>query len=151
MFMNRQKWFQWGGISLLIVNTALMIGILIDHPGPQKQGSPKEEIISLLHLDDEQIVIFENLVQEHQWKMRTLMDEMMSAQQRYYKSCFERNDSLVMDSKPSLSQAHQAWEDMQVQHLRDIESICRADQLKYFHQLVERFPQFFQPPHPPLP
>jgi hypothetical protein len=146
--MNKQKWFQWAAITLLLANTALVVFMLAGSPRPPKHRSPKEEIISLLHLDEQQQARFENLIQEHQLQMRALMERMLEEERRYYKDSFLQKDSILVSSRQSLSLAHQEWEDLQVKHLSKIKSICREDQMVYFNELVSQFPQFFQPPHP---
>jgi len=146
--MSNQKWFQWLVIGLLVINAALVVFIFRSAEHRPHHSSPKEKIIEMLHLDAAQQVQFDQLVDEHRQKVREQMEVLHQTKNQWYASALSNGD-LVEDSiwQP-MGDAFRKMEAIHLQHLRDIQSICRSDQMGYFDELVRQFPHFFQSPHP---
>lgn len=146
--MSNQKWFQWLAIGLLVINAALVVFIFRSAEHRPHHSSPKELIIETLHLDAAQTVQFDQLVDEHRQKVRAQMELLLQTKNQWYANALT-NGGMDEDSLWSpMSDAYRTMEVIHLQHLRDIQSICRQDQMVCFDSLVMQFPNFFHPPHP---
>jgi|GEM_PF-7055878 hypothetical protein len=146
--MSNQKWFQWLVIGLLIANVGLVVFIFLNMKRPPHHVSPKELVTEILHLDEAQQERFDQLVDDHRQKVKSQMEVLLQTKNQWYANALTNGDMDEDSLWSPMSDAYRTMEAIHLQHLHDIQSICRQDQMVYFDSLVMQFPNFFHPPHP---
>jgi hypothetical protein len=135
-------------IGLIVLNIGVVIFFLLNKR-PHSPHGPREKIINILSLNDEQINSFDNLIESHQEKRHVLSDNIQEAKKEVYKNILDKGndqDSLL----EVLGKKYIALEKLHIQHLNDIKKILSKDQIPAFKRFFKHVDRVFHP-HPPKP
>ena len=147
--MNKIKFLKIAVGSLLLINLGL-IGFLFLGPHHPPHHSPKAFIIEKLHLDKEQTLQFEVLIDEHRSKRKEMHQEILYLKNELYKTLtaegkIAEQEVLINE----LGKVQEASEKINLAHFSALKKICRPEQLKNFDALMEELGELMKPPKPP--
>jgi hypothetical protein len=148
--MNRNKLISIIAVGLLLSNIALVCFIFFGHRKPAHEG-PRDIIIERLHFDSKQIEEYDRLIFGHRRDIRQKHDDMLELKKQLYNSLTSgdttKNDSL----RHAIANNQIDIENINYNHFRDIENLCKGDQKKDFNELVKDIAELFAPrkPGPP--
>ena len=152
--MNK-KWnlFKWVAITMLICNIVFWIFFLWSPPQrpPRMENSPRAQIIHVLHLDENQIILLDSIIDLHQQQLRFALDNLENSKSKLYVHLNDSNQTQSDSIWNDIGHSTLALEQLHYHHFAAIKGICRPDQIKDFQRLSRSFPQFFRsqsPPHP---
>lgn len=147
-------------IALLLANL-LLAGNMIwgkkalpppPHPRGAMSGGPQKLVIEKLNFDQKQIQQYEQLILEHQQQIRVYDDQIRALKNNLFILLqSEHSDTKVDSFTRNIADVQQAIESAHYNHFRDIESLCRPDQIKNFHDLAEELSTLFSTNRPPRP
>jgi hypothetical protein len=147
--MNKIKFLKIAVGSLLLINLGL-IGFLFLGPHHPPHHNPKSFIIDKLHLDKEQVLLFEGLIEEHRSKRKEMHQEIMHLKNELYKTLTAEGKATAQEALINeLGKAQQAFEQLNLAHFGALKKICRSEQLKDFDALMEELGELMKPPKPP--
>lgn len=141
-------------IILVSVNITLLVYLFQNqnnsiHKPPHGKG-PKNLIIEKLHLDNEQVIQYESLIEEHRASIRKTERDIHQLKSRLYKSL---SNSVPEAEKEEIIEAigmkHQELENIHLKHFNDIKQLCNEEQLIYFNELANDLSSLFRKPPPP--
>ena len=153
--MNKPKTFQWTTLILALMNIALIAFVVFQRHGHRRPHGPDRNrhiIIEKLHLDDEQIANYDELIQIHRQTISVLDHDIMQARKELY-SMLSGNDLTKKDALIEIiNQKQKAVEEAHFQHFIEIKKMCRNDQLADYNELTKELAQLFsnhpEPKHP---
>ena len=126
-------------IVLFLGNCFFIADVLMRPPHPKHDG-PRNEIITILHFDNQQIEKYDQLIKQHQKDIRNADRELIVAKNKLYKNLDQPlNDSLlqcVLDKQAKIEKIHFA-------HFQDIKSLCKSNQFVYFKQFNKKIADLF--------
>jgi hypothetical protein len=147
--MSKTKIFKLGLIVLLVGNIILLSFLFI---GKNKMRNrmpeqPKKVVIKRLGFDAKQIAQYEELISEHQLKIKGNAQRIRQLKKDLYATLGEtQNDNKVSDSLLNeITTAKSAIEKIHYAHFLDIKSICNEDQLAAFAELSQEMANLFAP------
>ena len=130
-------------IVLIMLNISTFVFFIFIAPHPHF-GGPKDIIIEKLQLDDAQIKAYEDLITQHQTKIRETEERIAAARNELYTLLNkeeQQSESAVIIAKISSIQSE--IELIHFQHFSDLKAICHADQLEYFSNLTKDMEKLF--------
>ncbi|EOR95868.1 hypothetical protein ADIARSV_0930 [Arcticibacter svalbardensis MN12-7] len=111
-----------------------------------ENDAPKQIIVKRLHFSASQTKQYEELIKEHQIKVRAFNDSIAVIKNQLYGSLandnFEAKDVLIA----KLSNLQEQIELLHYNHFAAIRKICRADQIADFNALSKDLARFFFQP-----
>lgn len=146
--MERKKYYILIIIILLISN-AISAFLLFSNPrnGMHKNEGPREYIIEKLDLNSDQVQQYDSLIEWHRSSVRNAEEHLFSLKSLLYSSIDKNNDS-VDSIINAINSIHNDIEKIHVQHFRDIEKICTAEQKDKFKSLSLELSSLFKPKRP---
>lgn len=145
---SKTKVFAITLIGLLLSNL-LFIGFLFLKPKPHPPigEGPKGLIIEKLQFSEEQIVQYNQLIEEHRKNVSQKEQALKEAKLDYYQTLNTGNPETALEN---LLEAQKQMEQIHYNHFNDIKSICNENQVPKFEDLVNELPRLFEPhkPHP---
>ncbi len=126
---------------MLNISTFVFFIFIAPHP---HFGGPKDIIIEKLHFDDAQIKAYEDLITQHQTKIRETEERIAAARNELYTLLNkeeQQSESAAMIAKISSIQSE--IELIHFQHFLDLKAICHTDQLEYFSNLTKDMEKLF--------
>ena len=163
--MERTKLLTVAVIGLLLLNL-LTVGFLIvkpmrnrplhpDHlPEQSDSNGPESIIVERLHFDPTQQKQYHQLVTRHRSQTRNLSSQMVQLYKDYYGLlASDQSDSARANALSEQIAANQrAQAELNFDHFKQINALCRPDQQGDFHRLVSDLSNLFgHPQHPPRP
>ena len=151
--MTKIKILSISVVALIILNVCLLgFMFLQGPPHPPKpfpphreQEGPKELIIEQLHLNDDQINVYQKLIDAHQEKIKALDRNIRETKNNLYaelnNDTSAKKDSLML----SISKYQLEIENTHYNHFLEIKKLCNPDQLKYFEELTKELAFYFRP------
>lgn len=127
-------------IAILVLGNCFFIADYLMRPPHPKHDGPRDEIITMLHFDDQQIQKYDQLIKQHQKDIRHADCELITAKNNLYKNLDQPlNDSLlqrVLEKQSNIEKIHFA-------HFQDIKSLCKANQFIYFKEFNKKIADLF--------
>jgi periplasmic protein CpxP/Spy len=140
-------------IGLVVLNLGLMVFVFLRPMGKgphRRHQEPKHIIIEKLHLDKEQIAAYDDLIKDHQTRIREARNEQSLLKQSLYKLLNDRE--INNEAKDSflvlLGTNQQKIEQIHYSHFNDIKALCHPEQMADFIELTKELSQLFAPPMP---
>ena len=157
--MNKDTLLKIALVFMIVMNTVLLVVLLMgknhkkhhrhhhdrnemhsqhNHDGrnhrKRRHTSPKEQIIEILHLSEEQIKSYESLIEDHKTTIEKLEIELRKEKSTYYNS-LNKNIASEEQIEPIL-QTQKKIELTHFKHFKAIKEILKEDQLIYFDDLI---------------
>ncbi len=139
--MNKTKLLTLVIVGLLISNGILLFKLLVKH---RPHGGPKAYIIEQLKFDDQQVVLYEELVQQHRHDVKAQEALMNASRHQLYAQLKLQQDEQAIDSLIAIiGQQQVAAEQINYQHFLAIKALCKGEQVQSFNTLSEEIETLF--------
>ncbi|MFY8020835.1 MAG: Spy/CpxP family protein refolding chaperone [Bacteroidia bacterium] len=129
---------QWLVLSLVLINSAILVYMLLIKPNHSPQAKPGKLIIESLELDQEQVSQFDLMKKEHRMQMNQLDDQYKLLLTEYLSGL--KNPQIDSVKNKELEEKMAAIQIQKAQitfsHFVQVKSICREDQQKKLNQIV---------------
>lgn len=150
--MNKTKLLSVAVIALLVLNFGIL-GFLFLSKKHESNGRkmPREIVIEKLHFDENQIVEYEKIIEEHQKAIRNLDDSIKKTKNELYQLLNEekinsaQKDSLYLQ----LANYQKQIETTHFNHFLEIKRLCKKEQLADYKYLTDELSKIFS--HKPRP
>lgn len=150
--MNKTKLLSVAVIALLVLNFGILGFLFLSKKHePNGRKMPREIVIEKLHFDENQIVEYEKIIEEHQKSIRNLDDSIRKTKNELYQLLNEekissvRKDSLYF----KLANYQKQIETTHFNHFLEIKKLCKKEQLADYKNLTEELSKIFS--HKPRP
>lgn len=153
--MSKTKILTIFSISMLIINGALLTFMMMKphhghHPGPHHNG-PRDIIIHKLDLNEEQVVLYDNMIKLHQEAIKKEDQRIRELKRALYQSLGKDNEQSNEEGLlTQLSRTQQEIERLHLEHFKQLKALCKGDQIQKFNELSGELAKLFAP-HPPKP
>lgn len=132
--------WQWAVLLLVLCNTGLIVTMWLKphREGPPRGISPRDQVISSLKFNDEQVKKYDVLVRAHQEEMRKLRDEGSALRE----ALFSNLNNSIASSKiaDSLAMAignnQKAIELVTFNHFSQVRALCTDLQKQEFDKII---------------
>ena len=112
---------------------------------------PKNIIIERLHFDNEQVVQYEKLIEQHQYKLKELDERIRMTKNQLY-STLATDTAMSKDSlENKLGEIQRQIESVHYNHFTEIKKLCKPEQIESFNALTHDLAEFFAPGKNSLP
>lgn len=145
--MSKIKLLTIAIVLLLLCNIMLLWQNNKEH---QKGEGPRQEIITQLNLDEQQITKYDFLIKQHRHQIHKKEEEIRQLKKALYQSLVDsslKRDSLL----ESISEQQRAVELINLQHFEEIGRLCRPEQQANYKALVQDLSDLFMHKKPPPP
>lgn len=150
--MNKTKLLSVAVIALLVLNFGILGFLFLSKKHePNGRKMPREIVIEKLHFDENQIVEYEKIIEEHQKAIRNLDDSIRKTKNELYQLLNEekinsaQKDSLYLQ----LANYQKQIETTHFNHFLEIKKLCKKEQLADYKNLTEELSKIFS--HKPRP
>ena len=139
--MNKTKLLILVIVGLLLSNGVLLFKLLGKH---RSHSGPKSYIIEKLKFDDQQVVLYEDLVKQHRHDVKA-QEVLMNAtrHQLYAHLKFQQNEQAIDSLIAIIGQQQVVAEHINYQHFLAIKALCKGEQLQSFNTLSEEIETLF--------
>lgn len=136
--MNK-KYFHLLIISLLLVSNLALLYFLIQKPKNSfHQNRPKNIITEKLQFDDQQIVSYQKLIDQHRKDIRENDIKILTIKNELYSYLNNKGSASTIDSLISeIGLTQKQIEEIHFNHFLDIKALCKPEQLSNFYSLTE--------------
>lgn len=150
--MNKTKLLSVAVIALLVLNFGILGFLFLSKKHkPNERKMPREIVIEKLHFDENQIVEYEKIIEEHQKAIRNLDDSIRKTKNELYQLLNEekinsaQKDSLYL----KLANYQKQIETTHFNHFLEIKKLCKKEQLADYKNLTEELSKIFSHPRRP--
>ena len=138
--MKKNKLFAFLIITLVCTNLFLVFILFSRGHHPE----PKKHIIKKLNFDKEQVMKYENLIREHRHKISSLDQKIKDLKVNLYTSLSKPENSVLPDSLSSeIAVLQKEIEMTHYNHFKEIQKICRKEQIPAFVTLSNDLAELF--------
>lgn len=144
--MNKTKLLSVAVIALLVLNFGILGFLFLSKKHePNGRKMPREIVIEKLHFDENQIVEYEKIIEEHQKAIRNLDDSIRKTKNELYQLLNEekinsaQKDSLYLQ----LANYQKQIETTHFNHFLEIKRLCKKEQLADYKNLTEELSKIF--------
>ncbi|AWI24790.1 periplasmic heavy metal sensor [Flavobacterium pallidum] len=139
-------------VTLVALNLFLIATALLEQR-EHRHGRPEEKkdiVIHELQLDQVQIAKYEKMIHWHRNQIREADGRIMDLKNKLYAPLDNpnpnqmANDSLMAE----IGKVQVEIEHIHYKHFQDIKSLCRKEQLPYYHDMTTRIADIFSNPKP---
>lgn len=104
----------------------------------EMQFGPKRLIIEKLHFDEDQIEIFNTLVEEHQQQMSELRQQIFDSKEAFYSQLKQDapDTTVAYQSIANITSYEEKAEHITFDHFRKVRTICHPDQKQQFDIVI---------------
>ncbi len=142
--MNKVKFLSIISIGLLVSNLVLAGFMLFKKPKHPMGEGPKRVIIEKLHFDDKQVAQYEEIIQEHQKKIRISDEKILNIKNALYTTLTKEINSTQRDSLINQIAIVQAEiENTHYNHFVEMKTLCKPEQQQYFEALTQEISTLF--------
>ncbi len=146
--MTKHK-FLIGIIILLAISNIILISSKFIRKVPH-HDRPRNVVIEKLQLDDDQIILYDELIKVHRSTIHKKDDEIVLLKNELYATMGNNQSEDSSDQIIGKIGALQMEIEMaHYTHFRDIKKICMPDQLKAYKELVLEIEKIFRRPKKP--
>ena len=141
--MNNKKLIVAIMLVLLASNITMFILLMKEH---DRGHGPKSIIVEKLHFDDEQIIRYDSLIQQHRKAVNINEAIMCNLHCRLFEQLKYQQDSAKIDSIITIIAQQQAKaEHINYAHFLEIKALCNPGQQKEFDELTKEIVRLFYP------
>ncbi len=143
--MSQLTFYKYATWGLLVLNIAIVAFMFLMRPGPRSRPTAssnnfRNEVIRALGLTEDQENTFKQLAAEHSQSLRAISEQQQGLLPPYFKSLSD--SSKKIDEEAILRQFEQLERqkiEITHQHLLDVKSRLRGEQLANFDSFMDRF------------
>lgn len=142
--MNR-KYFYIIIICLLLVSNFVLLYFVLQKPkdGFNPNG-PKNIIIEKLQFDEEQVVLYQKLIDQHRKDIRENDAKILMLKNDLYSYLKIKGNATAIDSLTTeIGIIQKQIEEIHFNHFLDIKTLCKPEQLSKFNKLSEELTEIF--------
>ena len=142
--MNR-KYFYIIIICLLLVSNFVLLYFVLQKPkdGFNPNG-PKNIIIEKLQFDEEQVVLYQKLIDQHRKDIRENDAKILMLKNDLYSYLKIKGNATAIDSLTTeIGIIQKQIEEIHFNHFLDIKTLCKPEQLSKFNKLSEELAEIF--------
>ncbi len=150
--MNKTKLLSVAVITLLVLNFGILGFLFLSKKNePNGRKMPREIVIEKLHFDENQIVKYEKIIEEHQKVIRNLDDSIRNTKNELYQLLNEEKINSVQKDSLYLQLANyqKQIETTHFNHFLEIKKLCKKEQLVHFNELTAELGKIFAPNRKP--
>lgn len=144
--MNKTKLLSVAIIALLVLNFGILGFLFVSKKHePNGRKMPREIVIERLHFDENQIVEYETIIEEHQKNIRNLDRLIRKTKNELYQLLNEEKiDSSQKDSLYlKLANYQKQIETTHFNHFLEIKKLCKKEQLDDYEYLTGELSRLF--------
>jgi protein CpxP len=142
--MNRKIFYPLLIGLLIISNLATLYFVMQKGKHKHFGQGPKKVIIEKLDFDENQIVAYEKLIDQHRIEIRAKDQKIIQIKKELYRLLNKSNSIQETDSlTKEIGREQQEIERIHFNHFKDIKSICKPEQIPYFELLVDELDMLF--------
>jgi Spy/CpxP family protein refolding chaperone len=142
--MNRKIFYPLLIGLLIISNLATLYFVMQKGKHKHFGQGPKKVIIEKLDFDENQIVAYEKLIDQHRIEIRAKDQKIIQIKKELYRLLNKSNSIQETDSlTKEIGREQQEIERIHFNHFKDIKSICKPEQISYFELLVDELDMLF--------
>lgn len=144
--MNKTKLLSVAVIALLVLNFGILGFLFVSKKHePNGRKMPREIVIERLHFDENQIVEYETIIEEHQKNIRNLDHSIRKTKNELYQLLNEEKiDSSQKDSLYlKLANYQKQIETTHFNHFLEIKKLCKKEQLDDYEYLTGELSRLF--------
>ena len=148
--MNKNKLQLFIIVGLLISNVLLAAALILGRPPHRDPQGPKNAIISKLHFDKNQVLKYEQFIDNHRKMVTEKETELNEGKKVLYSQLLAENNKEIVDSLiANIARTHAQLEQIHYNHFLEIKGLCSPAQKQYFEALSKELQHLFGPkPHP---
>jgi Spy/CpxP family protein refolding chaperone len=147
--MNRKIFYPLLIGLLIISNLATLYFVMQKGKHKHFGQGPKKVIIEKLDFDENQIVAYEKLIDQHRIEIRAKDQKIIQIKKELYRLLNKSNSIQETDSlTKEIGREQQEIERIHFNHFKDIKSICKPEQISYFELLVDELDMLFNQENP---
>lgn len=128
-------------ICLAILNIVLVTSVLIGRPPRHKE--PRYLIINMLDFDANQILKYESLIKKHSDLIAKEEVELKKSKQELYLTIKSNDTEKEAELLKEILDIQTNIELINLNHFKDIKSVCKPEQIVYYNSLIEELPHLF--------
>lgn len=148
--MTKLKLLSIAVVGLLILNLCIVGFLFLRKPPARLQGPPPSEIdgprnriVEILHLDHEQVLEYEKLIDQHKNTIKLLNDSISVAKSNLYHTLIGENLIAKNSLVNKIASLQKEIENAHYDHFSKIKKLCKPEQLEYFTELTAELSNFF--------
>lgn len=135
-------------VVLVLSNVFFIWRFLVGPPHP-RHGGPKQEIISRLNFDAEQIKKYEGLIKIHRKQIKAQELKIRKAKKIYFSHLKQNSKEIDTVQLLKIQTAQAEIEKAHYLHFFEIKKLCRNDQQDEFTRLIDELGELFSHGPPP--
>lgn len=128
-------------ICLALLNVVLLTSIFF--AGPPRHKEPKHFIVKKLNLSPSQIIQYEEMINKHKDLITNEEKKLKNLKQELYLTIKTQNKNNETDFLKKITIVQTNIELIHLNHFKEIQSICKPEQLDNFNSLIEELPHLF--------
>lgn len=142
--MKKSKLYLFVIFGLLLTN--ILIGYYFYKSNKHKRPKPREIVIERLNFDENQIVQYDKVIQQHQKLIMEKKETMGRLKKTLYVSLKNERDTILTDSLvKEIGITQEEIEYIHYSHFENIKKLCDKNQLESFNNLVNDLALLFSP------
>jgi periplasmic protein CpxP/Spy len=142
--MNRKYFYLIIFCLLLFSNFILLYFVMQKPKGGFKPDGPKKIIVEKLQFDEEQIVLYQKLIDQHRNDIRKKDAEiLMLKRELYYYLTTNESETSIDSLTTEIGITQKQIEKIHFNHFLDIKALCKPQQLLKFNMLSEELIEIF--------
>ncbi len=144
--MNKVKLLSYISVGLLVINISILCFMFLGKPKHHGPPNVRDEVIEKLELNDNQILIYDELIHWHQTEIMKAETEMLRIKMQLYGGLAKGFDECAKDSLiAEIAKIDIEIENIHYQHFQDIRDLCSESQKVEFEKLVLQIAKHFRP------
>ncbi|MCX6183346.1 MAG: hypothetical protein NT150_15640 [Bacteroidetes bacterium] len=144
--MNKVKLLSYISVGLLLTNILVLCFLFFGKPKHHGPPNVREEVIEKLDFNENQILIYDQLIQWHQHEIMKAEKEMLRLKTQLYVGLASNSDECVKDSiVREIANVDIEIENIHYKHFQDINDLCSEEQKVKFQELVLQISNYFRP------
>lgn len=132
-------------IALLLITNIFLLFLFLKRPNNAfHPDNPKKIIIERLHFDENQIIKYQELINEHRKNIRNNDQKIIELKKQLYLLLLSNTDSLQYTKiSKEIGNIQQEIEITHFKHFNDIKALCKPNQINDFNKLSYDFVEIF--------
>lgn len=142
--MNKNNLYLILIAGLLVSN--ILTGYFLLVKKNNEKPKPREIIIERLNFDENQIVQYDKIIQQHQKQIIKKEECMGKLKNELYSSLiYSENRALTDSLSKGIGKIQEEMEHIHYSHFEDIKKLCNKHQLEKFNELINEIAVLFSP------
>ena len=128
--------------AILIASNAVFISLFLHAPHRHAMG-PKQVIIDRLKLSNEQVVVYESLIDQHRNETLALKEEIMALEKMLFSSLANNDHSFQQSALAQIGELNRSAANVSLTHFQNIRNLCNPSQRLLFDELAPQLSEIF--------